>query len=193
MVFPVIRTIFITGFCILLIVSEAASQDTTRSPGRRTRSNFWERVDVGGNLGAQFGRITVLNIEPRISYDITEHLYGGVGLTYLYYNNKYYAPAISLSYYGGSVFGGYYIWRDLYAHVEYAPMYIPEFYDYFIPPIQGMEDQPPWAHDIYLGGGYRQWIGEKIYMNLMVLFNINETVYSPYSNPIIRIGFGAGI
>lgn len=193
MVYNRMKTIWLTVFLILCLVPDMISQDTVRMPGRRARSDFWERVNVGGNLGAQFGRVTVLNIEPRISYDITDHLYAGIGVTYLYYRDKRYAPAISLSYYGGSIFGGYYIWRDLYAHVEYAPLYIPDFYDYFIPPIQGMEDQPPWAHDIYLGGGYRQWIGEKIYVNLMILFNINETIYSPYSNPIIRIGFGAGL
>jgi hypothetical protein len=30
-------------------------------------------------------------------------------------------------------------------------------------------------------------------MSIMFLWNINESFYSPYSNPIIRIGFGVGL
>jgi hypothetical protein len=50
-----------------------------------------------------------------------------------------------------------------------------------------------WFHDVLLGGGYRQWIGNKAFMTLMILWNVNEQLYSPYQNPVIRIGFGAGI
>jgi hypothetical protein len=74
--------------------------------------------------------------------------------------------------------------------VEYAPLYITNFYP---PPNYIPGNEAPWAHDIFLGGGYRQWIGEKAFMSLSILWNVNETPYSPYSNPIFRIGFGAGI
>ena len=43
-----------------------------------------------------------------------------------------------------------------------------------------------------VGGGYRQQIGGNAAMNLMVLWNLNDTYDSPYTNPIIRIGFSAG-
>jgi hypothetical protein len=111
----------------------------------------------------------------------------------MYYKDHRYVPTFSLSSYGGSIFAGYYIWKDLFAHIEYAPLYIPDYYDYYSSPYPYQETKAPWAHDIYIGGGYRQWIGGKAFVNLMVLFNINETEFSPYSNPIIRIGFGAGL
>jgi hypothetical protein len=151
------------------------------------------RMDFGGYLGLQFGSVTIINIAPLASYRITEKFYTGLGLTYMYYKDNRYVPTFSLSSYGGSIFAGYYIWRDLFAHVEYAPLYIPDYYDYYSPPYPTQETKAPWAHDIYLGGGYRQWIGQKAFVNLMVLFNINETEFSPYSNPIIRIGFGVGL
>jgi hypothetical protein len=110
----------------------------------------------------------------------------------MYYRDNRYVPEFSLSSYGGSIFAGYYIWRDLFAHLEYAPLYIPDYYDYYSPPVPTLEKPAPWAHDILIGGGYRQWIGQRAFVNLSVLFNINETEFSPYSNPIIRIGFGAG-
>jgi hypothetical protein len=48
-------------------------------------------------------------------------------------------------------------------------------------------------NSIFLGGGYRQPIGNKVSMDIMILFNINDTYNSPYSNPIFRIGVGVGL
>jgi hypothetical protein len=147
-------------------------------------------MDFGGIIGAQFGDITYIEISPIVTYRVTEKFHTGIGFTYQYYKANYDGmPDYTSNAYGGSIFARYFVWRDLFAHVEYAPLYISNFiYPSYIPPV----DEAPWAHDIFLGGGYRQWIGEKASINLMMLFNINETIYSPYSNPIFRIGFGFG-
>jgi hypothetical protein len=169
-----------------------SAQDTVKVVKKPPRnSDIMSRISFGGYLGLQFGSVTVVDIAPLATYNFTEKIYGGLGLTYMYYKDNRYQPAFSLSSYGGSVFGGYYIWRDLFAHIEYAPLYIPDYYDYY----QSFTQPPksPWAHDLYLGGGYRQWVGERASVNLMILFNVNETEFSPYSNPIIRIGFGVGL
>ena len=39
-----------------------------------------------------------------------------------------------------------------------------------------------------LGAGYRQQIGRRAYLNFLVLWNFNESVYTLYDNPIIRAG-----
>jgi hypothetical protein len=187
------RSVLIVAVLMMLMASNLEAQDTIRAPKKPADRNILERIDFGGYLGIQFGTITLIDISPLASYHFTERLYGGLGLTYTYYKDNRYEPSISMSSYGGSIFGGYYIWRDLFAHVEYAPLYIPDYYDYYAPSMPGMENEAPWAHDIYIGGGYRQWVGERASVNMMLLFNINETVYSPYSNPIIRIGFGIGL
>lgn len=175
----------------LFNINTISAQDSLKVIKKPPKSSdFMDRVSFGGYLGLQFGSVTIIDIAPLATYSFTEKIYGGLGLTYMYYKDNRYQPAFSLSSYGGSIFGGYYIWRDLFAHIEYAPLYIPNYYDYYTPFTQPAPK--PWAHDIYLGGGYRQWIGEKAFVNLMVLFNVNETQFSPYSNPIIRIGFGVG-
>jgi hypothetical protein len=70
--------------------------------------------------------------------------------------------------------------------VEYAPVYISDSY-------YSIDGNGIWVHDFMIGGGYRQWIGEKAYMTIMMLFNVNEVPASLYHNPIIKIGFGVGI
>jgi hypothetical protein len=40
-----------------------------------------------------------------------------------------------------------------------------------------------------VGGGVYQPIGRRSGFLIMVLWNLNETASSPYSNPIFRIGF----
>jgi hypothetical protein len=148
-------------------------------------------MDFGGYLGAQFGNVTYIEISPLASYRVTDKFHAGLGLTYSYYKDNTYIPAYSSSAYGGSIFARYFIWRDLFVHAEYAPLYITNFIYY--PPALPDEGKAPWAHDVLIGGGYRQWIGDRASINLMVLWNVNESIYSPYSNPIIRIGFGVGL
>ena len=176
--------------CILLLSPTMKAQDTYKPPPKHKSQNILDRIDFGGYLGIQFGSVTLINISPLVSYRITPKFHAGLGLTYQYYKDNTYSPGYSSSAYGGSIFLRYFIWRDLFVHFEYAPMYITNFY---YPPGIPTVDKAPWAQDVLIGGGYRQWIGQKAYMSLMLLWNLNQTIYSPYSNPIFRIGFGIGI
>lgn len=184
-------------YLLLLILSflfmhDTQAQDSLKAVTKKPRNeSILSRMDFGGSIGAQFGDVTFIELAPIASYRVTEKFHAGLGLTYQYYKVNYNGvPDYSSSAYGGSVFMRYFIWGDLFAHAEYAPLYITNFYDYSIPI---PEYRNVWAQDVLLGGGYRQWIGQKAFMSLMLLFNINESLYSPYSNPIIRIGFGLGI
>ena len=46
---------------------------------------------------------------------------------------------------------------------------------------------------LFVGAGFRQVFGRKSVVDMMLLYNLTESPYSPYENPIIRIGFGIGI
>lgn len=175
----------------VLFIQDIKAQDTLKTVKRKPgHESILSRIDFGGSIGAQFGDVTFIELAPIASYRVTEKFHAGLGFTYQYYKVNYNGvPDYSSSAYGGSVFARYFIWRDLFAHAEYAPLYITNFYDYSIP---NPEYRNVWAQDVLIGGGYRQWVGQKAFMSLMLLFNINESIYSPYSNPIIRIGFGAG-
>jgi hypothetical protein len=187
---------FIRAIISLLILSSLtlSAQDTSKAPPKQKNRDILDRIDFGGYLGAQFGTVTAINISPLATYRVTNSFYAGLGLTYQFYKDTRYTPDYSSSSYGGSIFARYFIWRDLFAHIEYAPLYL-NYYDYYDNGSGGYYrvKGSVWVHDFMVGGGYRQWIGEKAYMSIMMLFNVNESYYSPYRNPIIRIGFGVGL
>jgi long-subunit fatty acid transport protein len=187
--------LFLLGLSFFTIIPLSA-QDTTKTLKKPRNNDILNRIDFGGYLGAQFGNVTYIEVSPIASYRVTEKFHAGLGLTYQYYKVNYTgAPDYSTSSYGGSIFMRYFIWRDLFVHAEYAPLYV-TFYDYYFDnsgSYISRDQGSAWVNDILIGGGYRQMIGAKASINLMVLWNVNESFYSPYSNPIIRIGFGVGL
>jgi hypothetical protein len=187
------RALLFIGLLILPAISLFA-QDTIKHQRKEKNHDFIDRIDFGGYFGMQFGTVTIIDVSPMASYRVTDKFHVGLGLTYMYYKDTYYTPDYSASSYGVNIFSRYFIWRDLFAHVEYAPLYV-NYYDYYDNGSGGYYrvKKAAWAHDFLVGGGYRQVIGEKAYMSLMVLWNLNETYFSPYRNPIIRIGFGVGL
>jgi hypothetical protein len=187
-----IKRLFLTFLSLLFLLSLTLSaQDTVYKPIKKKKGHdFLQRTDFGGYLGASFGDVIAVNISPVATYHVTKNFHAGIGLTYQYYKQNIPGyPDYSTSAYGGSLFARYFIWRDLFAHIEYAPLCLDHYFDEVGRWLNG----PFWIHDFYIGGGYRQMVGGKAYMSLMLLWNVNETINSPYSNPIIRIGFGVGL
>ena len=146
----------------------------------KSKKDFWQRVFVGGNLGLQFGSITAIDISPLAGYQFTDKFAAGVGITYLYYKYNNYSTNV----YGGRVFGRYNITNNLMAHAEYEVL---------------NRDHPRIINarlnvtNILVGGGYRQLLGANSYLNILVLWNLNESEYSLYNNPIIRAGVVFGL
>ena len=151
-----------------------------------------DRFFFGGSLGLQFGSATYIDISPLVGYKITEKLHGGVGLTYIYYKVKdtYYNYAYETSIYGGRVFGRYYILDNLFAHTEF------EILNMDVPAEIAGTNNFNYVREnvtsLMVGGGYNQSIGANAALQLMILWNLTEEQYSPYLNPIFRIGFVAG-
>jgi hypothetical protein len=191
-----IRRLFLAIFSLVIFSSLTLhAQDTIKSPPKlKKHRDILSRMDFGGYLGAQFGSVTIIEVSPQASYRVTESFHAGLGFTYNYYKDTYYTPDYSASSYGCNIFGRYFIWQDLFAHVEYAPLYV-NYYEYYDNGSGGYYrvKGASWAHDFLIGGGYRQMIGDRASMNLMLLWNVNESYFSPYRNPIIRIGFGVGL
>ncbi len=173
-----------------VLPAQESEQTPVRSPLNSPQENgFWNRVYTGGGIGLQFGSQTLINVSPIIGYRITERFSMGLGITYMYYRYKDQYPAYSYSSntYGGSVFSRYLILENLFAHVEYELLRF-EVRDN-VSRLLGTKD----ITSVLVGGGYRQMLGDRSSINLMVLYNLNETAYSPYQNPVIRLSFGFGI
>lgn len=191
------KHLILTLIAFLVLVMPGISQDTAPSkpePKAQKATSFRDRISLGGYLGAQFGTVTHLEVSPMAIYEVTPALYAGLGLTYMYYRDNYYQPPYISNGYGGSILARYHVWKDLFIQAEYDPLYFTYWSDYDqFGVYTGRKKLNTWVHDVLIGAGYRQWLGENAFVTFAIFYNVNESYYSPYRNPIIRIGFGIGL
>ncbi len=180
------------------------------------KENFWRRMTVGGNVGFQFGTVTGIMVSPEVRIRTFDQLYVGIGFTYQYfmYRNYYWDNLnkqfldFSSNVYGGRIYLRYYLrslfnnWLgNLFAHTEYEYMAYQQPYQ---PDPRGyIFDPGGWPYlpgkntvsynSLLVGAGYSQPIGGRVFMDMLILFNLNDTYYSFYSNPVFRIGVGVGL
>jgi hypothetical protein len=150
------------------------------------RPTFKDKLFFGGGLGLQFGNITFIDVSPQIGYKLTERIHPGIGFTYSYYKNNYYTPSINYSSYAVSGFVRFFIFEGLFAQAEAEYLNTKVFY---ITGPSTYETKRKWIDSYFVGGGYYQKFSERSGMYFSILWNLNETEESPYTNPIMRIGF----
>ena len=169
---------------VVLLSLNGIAQDSTMIRKHPPEKNFWDKVYFGGNFGLQFGTSTFIDLSPLMGYRITDKFSAGVGVTYQYYHYKdrYYDLATNV--YGGRIFGRYMFTDNLFGHAEYEYLNL-EAFDFF--PRRRVD-----VGSLLVGGGYIQRIGPNSAMVAMILYNLTESAYTPYQNPIIRIGFNIG-
>jgi hypothetical protein len=181
------------------------------------KRSFGERISIGGALGFGFGSNSILvDVSPIIGYSVTDNLVLGIGLTYKYHQmNDYYQKMDGTLHdyrsniFGGSVFTRYFLTsigipviENMYLHAEIEPLIFQSDYT-FVPGNRGeyrdgynnyyiKETDQITITSYFLGGGLRQMIGERSYMYIEALWNFNEELYTPYTNPRIRIGVAVG-
>jgi len=149
----------------------------------------WNKVYVGGGMGMQFGSYTYVDVSPVFGYRFNEEFSAGMGLSYQFLGIR--NPKFSSHTYGGGPFARYAFTNNLFAHFEYQILNS----EFYLVDINGnivgqfRED----VHYPWIGGGLRQPIGGKSYMIMMVLYNLNESSFSIYPNPIYRFGINVGL
>lgn len=173
------------SIAILLLLLLAATNSTAQFSGATAtpRESFGQRIYYGGNLGLSFGTQTVIDINPIVGYRINPKLSAGIGVKYQYYKYKTIGYTFETNTYGGSVFARYNVYNGLFAYTEYEMINLETF------DTRKRTDVYSW----FVGAGYAQPIGSRASMNIMILYNLTETRYTPYTNPIFRVGFGVGI
>lgn len=151
-----------------------------------------DRLFTGGGIGVQIGQLTLIDVSPHIGYFLTDKLAVGIGGTYQYYNVKTTYYKYSTSIWGARSFGRYYLIPEAFAHVEYEYLNyasaLIDPYGYFTGNTERVG-----VDNVLVGGGYRQPLGGNAWLNLIILWNINESVYTLYDNPIIRMGVDLGL
>lgn len=157
-----------------------------------------DRLFFGGNLSLSVGTITAIQVSPLVGYRITPRWSAGLGIDYEYYKSsgRYFGSipvsAYSTSIFGGNLFTNYVFLKNfptdglsLLAQTEYEALSLEKKYfkDYnssgrFI------------LNSFFVGGGIRQRMGRRSSVNILLMWNLNETQYSPYyNNPMLKFNF----
>jgi hypothetical protein len=151
-------------------------------------ANYKHSFFTGGNLGVQFGSVTMVDFSPQFGYFVFENMSVGVGLTYQYINDRRFSETMHVI--GGRVFTRLYlpVYNSIFAHGEYE-------YLAYNTNVYSLSGQKEWVNtsNVLAGVGYRQQIAGRSAITLTVLWNFNETPYTLYSNPVIRAGVDIGL
>lgn len=155
----------------------------------------------GGNFWLQFGNPTLVDISPTIGYKLTKNFIAGVGVGYLYARsqlNSRFGRSIDIQnqIYSGRTYLQYIINTEkifgegnrLFLYSEYEILRS-DFYNRTTD-----QQETVWIQRPLIGGGLQQKLGV-VYVNLMVLYNLNylEDI-TPYPTPVtVRLGFNVGL
>ncbi len=171
------------------IEPQSEESDTQNNDNDKPERSSWGNgFVVGGNLGAQFGSSTYIEVSPLVGYRITDMLIGGVGLTYQYYRENYDVPTFldySASVIGPRVFLQHELVFNFFAHAEFEHTWVKWKYE---DPTYG-ELQID-ASALFVGPGYSYEVSDFSRFQIMVLYDLLNSVESIYYNPwTIRMGF----
>lgn len=183
---------------ILLLVA------STRTEAQREREPFDEEEGRKGRFflvpefWLSFGNSTYIEVTPLLGYHVNDRLSLGLGPHYIYQSWKATPslPADQTHVYGLKVFARFAIitnaeeflpinlFSELFAHVEYEGMSL----ENGVYGTQGSDDRYL-VHAFLVGGGLSQRIGMYNSVSFMVLWDLNESGISAYTNPVFRVGF----
>lgn len=169
------------------------------------RRTFSEKVFFGGALGLTIGDITQIDIIPVAGIWVFPQWSVGATGRYSYYSHRGYfvggptkpyrthilgysvftqvlpVPDFSEIFPKVKVHGG------LMFHAEYERLYLDRR---MVDPAAVNESGKTWVDLYLLGGGYRQRLGERAALNIMMLWELSESKFSPYPrNPMLRVNF----
>ncbi len=135
-----------------------------------------DRLVFGGNVGGYFGNRSYFQLNPMVGYKMNSWWVNGVGLNYIYASGG----GIKQNVYGASVWSRAYVFKSLMLHTEFEMLklnYSAQNGSTFHATV------PVWL----IGAGY-QTRSQGIGLGFMILYDLIQDPYSPYSSPVFRIG-----
>jgi hypothetical protein len=194
------RIIFLISFLLFASYSILSAQKTKEDQfpydqtGPEKAPPFRERLFFGGNFGLQFGSITDIQLSPVVGYWVLPRLAVAVGPTYRYYKDYEVATAL----YGGKGYVQLVVIQDIgsfipmgvhtgvFLHAEDELLSLKSsFWKYPYP----YTSDRFYVNTLLVGGGISQQIGRRASLNFMLLWPLNDSGYSIYSKPEMRISF----
>jgi hypothetical protein len=130
-------------------------------------------------VALSFGVITVIGASPILGYRINDKYSAGIGGTYFHFRSGPWSSNI----YGANLWNRFLIRDNLFLQAEYHRMNVP-----------GRLSLDPRVNInmLYIGGGYRQRMGQRVSLVLTVLYDLIDDPNSPFINPMIRGGIIGG-
>lgn len=175
-------------YTFFILISLVINSDVSKAQ----RGFTWDRLVFGGNFGAGFStNESIFAMSPSVGYRFTERLTIGAGGIYQYYGIRIPGFNFKFNNYGSRIFTTYQLTDFLIAHTEHESLNI-EYIKYNSAGIPESTARRT-INSLFVGGGYRQSIGRNSVVDLMLLYNLTETPYTRYTNPLVRVGFGFGL
>jgi hypothetical protein len=147
----------------------------------------------GGSFGLQFGTLTNIQVSPVVGLWVLPRLAVAAGPNFTYY--KYYDEETTM--YGGKFYTQFVVLQDLsnilpvglhtgiFLHLEDELLNLESAYWQVAP----YTSERFTVNTILLGGGMSQQLGQRSFMNIIVLWALQDPGYAIYSNPEIRLSF----
>ena len=172
------KSILKPSLLILLITFVFAVNAQNEDIGSGLKNNFF----TGGSLGLAFGNETNIETAPLFGYHISNIFSMGIGGTYQYYHSRYFNSSMNI--FGGRVFMRIHPISQVFIHGEYEILTYKT--NVFNPPTY--EYEQILSENLLAGLGYREYLSERVSSTIMILYNFNQTKYTPYPNPVFRYG-----
>jgi hypothetical protein len=173
--------------CIIIFAVLLTQATNLYSQGRPNGDvQTWkEKIGVGGNLGLRIGNPTYFEVSPIAGYRLSPFLMPGVGVSYRYIKYRMYGfTPRGINLVGASAWMRVYPVPMVFGYAEYE-LLNGEWDPFYRPGIRSN------IFTTFVGAGYSQEMnGTSSYV--MVLFAVNQEAFSPYVNPVIRVGFMIG-
>lgn len=166
-------------FIVMLLTSSLGyAQDSKEN----SRDKWYTGGGVNFSAGNQF---IAIGLNPILGYHFTEKISGGVGATASFIITDFYTD----KFYGANVFGRYNITNELFAQSEF---HMTNVLDRLTVVGEEILESRVWSPQWFVGGGYRSSVGNNMFVNITVLWDVIEDENSPYINPYIRGGIQIG-
>lgn len=147
-----------------------------------------------GYYADSYSSVLTLGVSPALGYRITDRIAVGPGFTYTYNNygfdtNINTTKHIGTNTLGFKVFGQAMVYKQFLAHVEY------ETTKAEVPVVDANYNILKASYQVsslLAGAGYRSQISTRAAIDLLLLYNFNDSTYgsvSLYHNPVVRFNF----
>ena len=164
---------------LILIITFFCFENTI---AQKARSDFWNHVRYGGNLGLSLGDgFFSGTIAPSAIYEFDEHFAFGVSLNATFNNQKNVYKSTIL---GGSLISLYNVFRELQLSAEFEELHVNRRYNVNL----NIPDDTYWSPALFLGAGYRN--GNVTFgIRYDVLYDKNKSIYFDPWLPFVRFYF----